>query len=70
MVSQEDLQSRTWLSEREAELLVLTEEYDSLGDIAEEMDIKESTAQTVNQRIREKKRKSERTIELIEEVRT
>ena len=70
MVSEEKLQSETWLSDREAELLALTEEYDTLSLIAEEMEIEESTAKTMNQRIRDKKRKSERTVELIEKVRS
>lgn len=66
----EALENESWLSGREAELLVLLDSKDSLSDVADEMGIKETTAQTVNQRIRDKRRKSERTVELIEEVRS
>lgn len=65
----EAIEDESWLSSREAELLVLLESKDSLSDVADEMSIEETTAQTINQRIRDKKKKSELTVELIEEVR-
>lgn len=66
-MNKEELSEKTWLSERQAELYLLkSEDGLSITDAAEEMDIARGNASEKWSAIKEKFRKSERTLDLLD----
>jgi len=65
----DEISDDTWLSPREAEIFDFRMRKD-LGreDTADALGIKASTVQTVENRIKNKREKSERTLELFEDI--
>lgn len=64
-----DIGSESWLSEREAELFIKYYlEGKGKTEAASEMGIEPGTASSMLQRIRDKKSKSEKTLEIFDEV--
>ena len=65
----EQITETTWLSPREAEVFDLRFKQNiSREDVGEKLEIEASTVQTVENRIKNKREKSENTLELFEDI--